>query len=114
MGILSTVLATACLFFGIALGYIGVIWPFFARRLVYHEYESMQNHDAVGVRKTRYCLLALVALGWLLTATVGLALQLAMSADNFMLCGRPFSLGLAFAMFAVPLRFWHRLKPWRS
>lgn len=114
MDIFSVVVKTAMLLTGIAAGYIAVTWPFFAYRLVCDEKEIHQERDAAGVYKTRAYLLAVVALGWLASATIGLALQRGLSLDGWVLCGMPFSLGWAYAMFAVPLRFWHRLNSWRS
>jgi len=113
MDIFYAVLKTALFFVGIAAGYIAVTWPFFAYRLVLDGNETLPDDAAAGVRKSRAYLLAVVGLGWLAAAVIGLALQRGLSLDSWVLCGMPFSLGWAYAMFAVPLRFWHRLGPWR-
>lgn len=113
MDIFSAVLKTALFFTGIAAGYIAVTWPFFAYRLVRDGNETLPADAAAGVRKSRAYLLAVVGLGWLAAAVIGLALQRGLSLDSWVLCGMPFSLGWAYAMFAVPLRLWHRLGPWR-
>jgi hypothetical protein len=113
MDIFSGVLKTALFFTGIAAGYIAVTWPFFAYRLVRDGHEILPADAAAGVRKSRAYLLAVVGLGWLASAVIGLALQRGLSLDSWALCGMPFSLGWAYAMFAVPLRFWNRLGPWR-
>ncbi len=114
MDLFALVVKTALLFTGIAAGYIAVTWPFFAYRLVCHENEMLDLSDPIGVRKTRLYMLATVALGWLAAAVIGLALQRGLSTESWILCGFPFSIGWAFAMFATPLRLWYRLRPWRS
>ncbi len=113
MDLFSLVVKTALLFTGIAAGYIAVTWPFFAYRLVCNESELLCERDDAGVHRTRGYLLAVVALGWLAAATIGLALQRGLTLDSWELCGMPFSLGWAYAMFVIPLRFWGRLNPWR-
>ncbi len=114
MDIFSAVLKTALLFTGITAGCIAVTWPFFAYRLVRHENVALHDGDAVGLRKTRLYMLATVSVGWLAAAVIGLALQRGLTLDSWELCGLPFSIGWAYAMFVVPLRFWDRLNPWRS
>lgn len=112
MDILFLAISTALFFVGIALGYAAVTWLFFARRLVCRENEMADFSDANGVRKTRLYLLATVAVGWLAVAVVGLGLQRELSSASWLLCGLPFSMGLAYAVFAAPLRLWYRLRPW--
>ncbi|GEM_PF-904496 len=114
MDLLLLVMKTAMFFVGIGLGYVAVTWPFFAYRLVCHENDNCDLGDQCGVRKTRLYMLGTVGVGWLAAAVIGLALQREISPVSWMYFGLPFSLGWAFAMFAIPLRLWHRLLPWRG
>lgn len=111
---LPLIIKTVVFFVGIVCGYVAVTWPFFARRLVCNQDELTQQRDATGIRKTRAYFLGVIALGWLATVVIGLSLERGLTADNWMLCGMPFAMGLAYAMFAAPLRLWHRLNPWRN
>lgn len=114
MDLLLLVIGTALFFVGMGFGYVAVTWPFFAYRLVCQENEMLDLSDPIGVRKTRLHMLATVSVGWLAAAVIGLGLQRVLPPASWTLCGFPFSIGWAFAMFATPLRLWYRLRPWRD
>lgn len=114
MDLLLLVTSIAIVYVGIAVGHCALTWLFFARHLIGGEYEMPDLSDASGLRKTRIYFLGTVAVGWIAAAAIGFSLHRGLSLETWRLCGLPFTIGWAFAMFAGPLRLWSRLRPWRT
>ena len=114
MEVIIVLVRTAMFLVGTALGYTAVTWPLFARRLVSPEGVLLDHSDKASVRPTRWFMFGLVALGWLTAVVIGLALQRELQPFTWVNFGFPFAIGWAFAMFAVPVRLWYRLLPWRG